>query len=54
MSKLLIGIDVAKDISTAQGIDQEGQKQFYIEFSMDAKGFSLVLKKIRGHSRNMS
>ena len=54
MSKLLIGIDVAKDISTAQGIDQEGQKQFYIEFSMDAKGFSLVLKKIRGHSRDMS
>ena len=54
MSNLLIGIDVAKDVSTAQGIDQDGQKLFYIEFPMDAKGFSQLLRKIKDYSNDMS
>jgi transposase len=50
----LIGIDVSKDFCTAQGIDSDGHKQFYIEFSMDAQGFSTLLGKIKDHSKDMS
>ena len=34
LSNILIGIDVSKNFCTAQGIDNDGHKQFYIEFSM--------------------
>ncbi len=54
MSNLLIGIDVSKDLSSAHGIDSEGNKQFYIEFSMDSKGFSKLIKKIKACSKDMS
>lgn len=54
MSDLFVGIDVSKDVSTAQGLDNEGNKQFYIEFSMDAKGFSKLLRKIKTCSKDMS
>jgi transposase len=54
LSNLLIGIDVSKDFSTAQGIDQDGHKQFYIEFSMEAQGFSTLLRKIKDYSSDTS
>jgi transposase len=54
MSILYIGIDVSKDVSTAQGIDKEGNKQFYVEVPMDAKGFSILLRKIKAHRKDLS
>ncbi|UCH80302.1 MAG: IS110 family transposase [Nitrospiraceae bacterium] len=54
MSNLFIGIDVSKDFSTVQGLDNSGDKQFYLEISMDAEGFSTLLKKIREVSNDMS
>ena len=54
MSNLLVGIDVAKDVSTAHGIDNDGNKQFYVELPMDSKGFSMLLGKIKSSSKNMS
>lgn len=38
MSTLFVGIDVSKDSSPAQGLDEEGKKLFYLEFGMDAVG----------------
>ena len=49
MSECYVGIDVSKDASTAHGIDREGKKLFYVEFTMDAEGFSKLLGVIRSH-----
>ena len=38
MSMLFVGIDVSKDYSSAQGLDREGKKLFYLEFAMDGEG----------------
>ena len=54
LSNLLIGIDVSKNCCTAQGLDNHGHKQFYIEFSMEAQGFSALLRQIKNHSKDMS
>ena len=35
MSKAFVGIDVAKEYSTAQGIDSNEKKIFYLRFAMD-------------------
>jgi len=34
MSECYVGIDVSKGASTAHGIDREGKKLFYVEFTM--------------------
>jgi hypothetical protein len=47
LSVLYIGIDVSKDFSTAQAIDGNGNKCFYLEFAMTADGFSQLFKAIR-------
>jgi len=39
MSKLFAGIDVAKDTSSAQGIDSNGKGRFSLTFSMAPEGF---------------
>ena len=44
MSKVFVGIDVSKDFSTAQGVDKNGKKLFYLRFAMNAVGFSELLK----------
>jgi transposase len=54
MSILYIGIDVSKDVSSAQGIDRDGNKQFYVEIPMDSKGFSILLRKIKAHNKDLS
>ena len=54
MSNLLIGIDVSKNFSAAQGINEDGNKQFYVEFSMDAEGFTTFLKTVKTYSKNIS
>ena len=42
MSKAFVGIDVAKEYSTAQGIDSNEKKIFYLRFAMDLPVKSLV------------
>lgn len=44
MSKVFVGIDVSKDFSTAQGLNKNGKKLFYLRFAMNAEGFSELLK----------
>ena len=44
MSKVFVGVDVSKDFSTAQGVDKNGKKLFYLRFAMNAGGFSELLK----------
>jgi transposase len=44
LSKVFVGIDVSKDFSTAQGVDKNGKKLFYLRFAMNAGGFSELLK----------
>lgn len=54
MSRCYVGIDVSKDVSTAQGIDADGNKLFYTEFTMEAEGFSKLLSAIKAHSKGLS
>lgn len=54
MSTLFVGIDVSKDLSTAQGIDSRGNSKFSIEFTMNAEGFSKLLKTIRKHCQSLT
>jgi transposase len=43
LSKVFVGVDVSKDFSTAQGVDKNGKKLFYLRFAMNAGGFSELL-----------
>ena len=54
MSACYVGIDVSKEASTAQGIDEKGKKLFYVEFTMEAEGFSKLLGAIRLHCQDLS
>jgi transposase len=51
---VFVGIDVSKDYSSAQGLDQEGKKLFYLDFPMDGEGFSLFLSTVKSHCKNLS
>jgi transposase len=46
LSKVFVGVDVSKDYSTAQGLDKNGKKLFYLRFAMNSGGFSELLKMI--------
>ncbi len=46
MKNLYIGIDVSKEQSSAQGLDEKGDNVFFIEFSMNARGFTKLQKAI--------
>jgi transposase len=50
MGELYVGIDVSKDNSTAQGLNANGEKLFYLEFPMNRKGFSDLMKAIDNNS----
>jgi transposase len=54
VSTLFVGIDVSKDDSSAQGLDGEGKKVFYLEFAMDGEGFSQSLKVLKTHCEDLS
>ena len=54
MSALYIGIDVSKDFSTAQAIDGNGNKCFYLELAMTADGFYKLLKAITSHGEDIA
>ena len=54
MSKVFVGIDVAKEYSTAQGIDTSGKKLFFVRFSMDKTGFSVLRKEMTRCSENLN
>jgi len=49
---LFVGIDVSKDYSSAQGLDREGKKVFYLEFAMNGEGFSQFLKLLKTHGED--
>jgi transposase len=51
---LFVGIDVSKDYSSAQGLDSEGKKLFYLEFGMNGEGFSEFLKVLKTHGEDLS
>jgi transposase len=53
LSKVFVGVDVSKDFSTAQGIDKNGKKLFYLRFAMNAGGFSELLKAMLRCSENI-
>ena len=54
MAALYVGIDVSKDFSTAQGLDAQGKKVFYLEFTMNADGFAKLHKAVRSACANIS
>jgi len=49
MSMFFVGIDVSKDYSSVQGLDQDGKKLFYVEFGMNGEGFSRLLNMLKTH-----
>ncbi len=53
MSKVFVGIDAAKEYSTAQGIDSNEKKLFYLRFSMDSAGFTELRAALKGCTENM-
>jgi transposase len=54
VTKLFVGIDVAKDTSSAQGIDSDGKGLFSLTFTMDSEGFMQLWKAITTHSKELS
>ena len=54
MSKIFVGVDVSKDYSTAQGLDKNGKKLFYLRFAMNYGGFSEMLKVMMNHAESIT
>ena len=54
MSMFFVGIDVSKDYSSVQGLDQDGKKLFYVEFGMNGEGFSRLLDMLKTHCGDLS
>jgi transposase len=54
LSKIFVGVDVSKEFSTAQGLDENGKKIFYLRFAMNSEGFSELLKTMLKHSENVT
>lgn len=50
MGKLYVGIDISKDSSSANGIDEHGKSCFETSFDMDSAGFAELLKAIKTNS----
>jgi transposase len=49
MGKIYVGIDIAKDRSTACGIEEGGKSLFELTFDMDGAGFAALLKTIEAN-----
>jgi transposase len=54
LSKIFVGVDVSKDFSSVQGLDEHGKKIFYLRFAMNFEGFSELLTVMLRHSENAS
>jgi transposase len=54
MPELFVGVDVAKDSSSAKGIDSSGKGRFSLTFAMDSEGFMQLWKAIAEHSKDLS
>jgi hypothetical protein len=54
MTKLFVGIDVAKDMSSAQGIDSTGRGCFSLTVAMDSGGFIELWTAIMLHCKDLS
>ena len=54
MPELFVGIDVAKDTSSAQGIDSNGKGRFSLTFAMDSEGFMQLWRAITTHRKDLS
>lgn len=54
MSMVFVGIDVSKDYSSAQGLDREGTKLFYLDFPTNGEGFSRFLDRVKMHVEDLS
>ena len=54
MFRLYVGIDVSKEFSTAQGLDKNGKKLFYLRFAMNSEGFSELLKAMLKCTRGVT
>lgn len=54
MAQVFIGIDAAKEYSTAQGLDRKASKLFYLRFAMDAEGFAELKALIRKHAKDFA
>jgi len=52
MEKLYVGIDISKDRSSANGIDEYGKSRFEISFDMDGTGFSELFKAIESNTES--
>ena len=50
MGKMYVGIDIAKDRSSACGIEEGGRTLFELTFTMDGAGFAELLKTIEANS----
>ena len=49
MGKMYVGIDIAKDKSSACGIEEGGRSLFELTFTMDGAGFAALLKAIEAN-----
>lgn len=49
MGKMYVGIDIAKDRSSACGIEEGGRSLFELTFTMDGAGFAALLKTIEAN-----
>lgn len=54
LSACYVGIDVSKDTASAQGLSPEGKKLFFIEFSMNAEGFSKLMSAVQSSCKDLS
>ena len=54
MSMVFVGIDVSKDYSSAQGLDREGKKLFYLDFPTNGEGFSRFLDRVKRQVEDLS
>lgn len=54
MDNLYVGIDVSKEKSTVQGIDERGKKRFYMEIQMDSQGFSELMNVIKSETKDLA
>ncbi len=54
MHKLYVGIDVSKESSSAQGLDENGEGRFSMAFSMNGEGFSKLHKALKSNCDDLS
>jgi hypothetical protein len=53
MGKIYVGIDIAKDRSSAHGIEEGGRSLFELTFDMDGAGFAELLRTIESNGGDL-